>query len=239
MSQPNTIAVRVENVVKSFANGDAHTFALKGASLEARFGELLMIVGPSGCGKTTLLSVICGTLKFDEGEVSVFDHKLRSMRNGDITRFRRENIGFIFQQFNLIPTLTAVENVSVPLILQGVSASDAEKRAKSMLEKVGLGEKFKSYPNQLSGGQQQRVAISRALVHEPRLIICDEPTASLDSASGHKTLKLLRQSAVHPDRCVIIVTHDSRIYEFADRIVQMDDGRVTGHFDDPTQLQHA
>ena len=239
MSQPNTIAVRVENVVKSFANGDARTFALKGASLEARFGELLMIVGPSGCGKTTLLSVICGTLKFDEGEVSVFDQKLRSMRNGDITRFRRENIGFIFQQFNLIPTLTAVENVSVPLILQGVSASDAEKRAKSMLEKVGLGEKIKSYPNQLSGGQQQRVAISRALVHEPRLIICDEPTASLDSASGHKTLELLRQSAVHPDRCVIIVTHDSRIYEFADRIVQMDDGRVTGHFDDPTQLQHA
>ncbi len=239
MSQPNTIAVRVENVVKSFANGDARTFALKGASLEARFGELLMIVGPSGCGKTTLLSVICGTLKFDEGEVSVFDQKLRSMRNGDITRFRRENIGFIFQQFNLIPTLTAVENVSVPLILQGLSASDAEKRAKSMLEKVGLGEKIKSYPNQLSGGQQQRVAISRALVHEPRLIICDEPTASLDSASGHKTLELLRQSAVHPDRCVIIVTHDSRIYEFADRIVQMDDGRVTGHFDDPTQLQHA
>ena len=239
MSQPNTIAVRVENVVKSFANGDARTFALKGASLEARFGELLMIVGPSGCGKTTLLSVICGTLKFDEGEVSVFDQKLRSMRNGDITRFRRENIGFIFQQFNLIPTLTAVENVSVPLILQGLSASDAEKRAKSMLEKVGLGEKFKSYPNQLSGGQQQRVAISRALVHEPRLIICDEPTASLDSASGHKTLELLRQSAVHPDRCVIIVTHDSRIYEFADRIVQMDDGRVTGHFDDLTQLQHA
>jgi putative ABC transport system ATP-binding protein len=239
MSQPNTIAVRVENVVKSFANGDARSFALKGASLEARFGELLMIVGPSGCGKTTLLSVICGTLKFDEGEVSVFDQKLRSMRNGDITRFRRENIGFIFQQFNLIPTLTAVENVSVPLILQGLSASDAEKRAKSMLEKVGLGEKIKSYPNQLSGGQQQRVAISRALVHEPRLIICDEPTASLDSASGHKTLELLRQSAVHPDRCVIIVTHDSRIYEFADRIVQMDDGRVTGHFDDPTQLQHA
>jgi putative ABC transport system ATP-binding protein len=239
MSQQNTIAVRVENVVKSFANGDARTFALKGASLEARFGELLMIVGPSGCGKTTLLSVICGTLKFDEGEVSVFDQKLRSMRNGDITRFRRENIGFIFQQFNLIPTLTAVENVSVPLILQGLSASDAEKRAKSMLEKVGLGEKIKSYPNQLSGGQQQRVAISRALVHEPRLIICDEPTASLDSASGHKTLELLRQSAVHPDSCVIIVTHDSRIYEFADRIVQMDDGRVTGHFDDPTQLQHA
>ncbi|MCX6973659.1 MAG: ABC transporter ATP-binding protein [Verrucomicrobia bacterium] len=209
MSTPSPIAVKVENVVKSFANGDSRTFALKGASLEARFGELLMIVGPSGCGKTTLLSVICGTLKFEEGDVAVFGQELRAMRNGDITRFRRENIGFIFQQFNLIPTLTAVENVSIPLILKGVSTAQAEKRACEVLEKVGLADKYKSYPSQLSGGQQQRVAISRALVHEPRL------------------------------RCVIIVTHDSRIYEFADRIVQMDDGRVVGQFDDPSQLSHA
>ena len=239
MNGQNPIAVRVENVVKSFASGDARTFALKGASLEARFGELLMIVGPSGCGKTTLLSVICGTLKFEEGEVSIFGQNLKTMRNGEITRFRRENIGFIFQQFNLIPTLTAVENVSVPLILQGFSRHEAEKRSRTILDQVGLAEKFASYPSQLSGGQQQRIAISRALVHEPRLIICDEPTASLDAAAGHKTLELLRSSAVHPERCVLIVTHDSRIYEFADRIVQMDDGRVTGHFDDPTQLHHA
>lgn len=239
MNGQNPIAVRVQEVVKSFASGDARTFALKGASLEARFGELLMIVGPSGCGKTTLLSVICGTLKFEEGEVSIFGQNLKTMRNGEITRFRRENIGFIFQQFNLIPTLTAVENVSVPLILQGVSRHEAEKRSRSILEKVGLAEKFASFPSQLSGGQQQRVAISRALVHEPRLIICDEPTASLDAAAGHKTLELLRSSAVHPERCVLIVTHDSRIYEFADRIVQMDDGRVIGHCDDPTQLHHA
>ena len=239
MSEPSPIAVKVDNVVKSFANGDSRTFALKGARLEARFGELLMIVGPSGCGKTTLLSVICGTLKFEEGDVAVFGHELRAMRNGDITRFRRENIGFIFQQFNLIPTLTAVENVSIPLILKGVSTAQAEKRACEVLEKVGLADKYKSYPSQLSGGQQQRVAISRALVHEPRLIICDEPTAALDSVSGHKTLELLQESAVRPDRCVIIVTHDSRIYEFADRIVQMDDGRVVGQFDDPSQLSHA
>jgi len=161
MNGQNPIAVRVENVVKSFASGDARTFALKGASLEARFGELLMIVGPSGCGKTTLLSVICGTLKFEEGEVSVFGQNLKTMRNGDITRFRRENIGFIFQQFNLIPTLTAVENVSVPLILQGFSRNEAEKRSRTILERVGLAEKFASYPSQLSGGQQQRIAISR------------------------------------------------------------------------------
>jgi putative ABC transport system ATP-binding protein len=131
-----------------------------------------------------------------------------------------------------------VENVSIPLILQGRPTAEAEKKARSVLEQVGLGDKFKSYPNQLSGGQQQRVAISRALVHEPRLIICDEPTAALDSVSGHKTLELLKASALKPDRCVIIVTHDSRIYPFADRIVQMDDGHVIGHFDDHTQLQH-
>ena len=123
MSETPKIAVRVENVVKTFSGGDSRVFALKRASLEARFGEILMIVGPSGCGKTTLLSVICGTLKFDEGRITVFDKDLGKMRNGEITRFRRENIGFIFQQFNLIPTLTTVENVSIPLILQGKSTS--------------------------------------------------------------------------------------------------------------------
>ena len=239
MNETHQVAVRVENVVKSFTGGDSSVFALKGASLEARFGEILMIVGPSGCGKTTLLSVICGTLKFEEGNITVFDKDLGKMRNGEITRFRRENIGFIFQQFNLIPTLTAVENVSIPLILQGKSTAEAERRSRTILEQVGLSDKFKSFPHQLSGGQQQRVAISRALVHEPRLVICDEPTAALDSVSGHKTLELLKASALQPDRCVIIVTHDSRIYEFADRIVQMDDGHVVGHFKDHTQINHA
>lgn len=175
MSAAPDTAVRVENVVKCFGGGDSRIFALKGASLEARFGEILMIVGPSGCGKTTLLSVICGTLDFDEGKITVFDRDLGKMRNGDMTRFRRENIGFIFQQFNLIPTLTTVENVSIPLILQGRPTAEAERRARIVLEQVGLAEKFKSHPNQLSGGQQQRVAIARALVHEPRLIIATSP----------------------------------------------------------------
>jgi len=233
------IAVRVRNVVKSFPSGDSRTYALKGATLEARFGELLMIVGPSGCGKTTLLSVMCGTLGFDEGDISVFDHDLRRMKDGQITRFRCENIGFIFQQFNLIPTLTAAENASVPLVLNGVRPSEAERRASRMLAEVGIGEKAGSYPNQLSGGQQQRVAISRALVHEPRLVICDEPTASLDAATGQKTLELLKSSALHPDRCVIVVTHDNRIYHFADRIAEMEDGRVTGIYDNPKDYHHA
>jgi putative ABC transport system ATP-binding protein len=233
------IAVRVKNVVKSFPSGDARTFALKGATLEARFGELLMIVGPSGCGKTTLLSVICGTLRCEEGEVEVFGHNIRTMKDSALTQFRCEKIGFIFQQFNLIPTLTAAENVSVPLVLNRVRPHEAEKRAGLMMAELGIGEKTRSFPNQLSGGQQQRVAISRALVHEPQLVICDEPTAALDAASGQKTLELLKSSALQPDRCVIVVTHDSRIYHFADRIAEMEDGRVTGIFEDPKDYHHA
>jgi len=235
----SNLAINVENAVKSFPAGDTRTYALKGATLDAKFGELLMIVGPSGCGKTTLLSVICGTLKCEEGRLTVFDHDLRAMKEGQITQFRCENVGFVFQQFNLIPTLTAVENASVPLILNGVSTAEATRRAGEVLEKVGIGEKRHSYPSQLSGGQQQRVAIARALAHEPRLIICDEPTASLDAATGQKTLDLLKSSALQPDRCVIVVTHDNRIYHFADRIAEMEDGRVTGIHNDPKNYHHV
>ena len=134
-------AIRVENVVKTFGSGEARTFALKGASLEARFGELLMIVGPSGCGKTTLLSVICGTLNFDSGRIEVFGKDLAQMSTGEITRFRCENIGFIFQQFNLIPTLTAVENASIPLLLNGYRQQKAEQTAAAVLDQVGLGQR--------------------------------------------------------------------------------------------------
>lgn len=235
----SNLAINVADVVKSFPAGDTRTFALKGATLDARFGELLMIVGPSGCGKTTLLSVICGTLQCEEGTLTIFDHDLRKMKDSQITRFRCENVGFIFQQFNLIPTLTAVENVSIPMILNGTSHQESLRRAGDVMAEVGLGEKLHSYPSQLSGGQLQRVAISRALVHQPRLIICDEPTASLDAAAGQKTLDLLKSSALQPDRCVIVVTHDNRIYHFADRIAEMEDGRVIGIYDDPKDYHHA
>ena len=235
----SNLAINVADVVKSFPAGDTRTFALKGATLDARFGELLMIVGPSGCGKTTLLSVICGTLQCEEGTLTIFDQDLRKMKDSQITRFRCENVGFIFQQFNLIPTLTAVENVSIPMVLNGASHKESLRRAGDVMAEVGLGEKLHSYPSQLSGGQLQRVAISRALVHEPRLIICDEPTASLDAAAGQKTLDLLKSSALQPDRCVIVVTHDNRIYHFADRIAEMEDGRVIGIYDDPKDYHHA
>ena len=220
------IAIRARDVVKTFGTGDSRVHALKGANLEVKFGELLMIVGPSGCGKTTLLSVICGTLGFDSGEVEVFGQDLRKLKASAITAFRGQHVGFIFQQFNLVPTWTAAENVSVPLLLNGARPKAAEQAAAAMLEAVGIGDKKHAFPRQLSGGQQQRVAIARALVHEPRLIICDEPTAALDAVSGFRVLELLKKSACRPDRCVIVVTHDSRIFSFADRIAEMEDGNL-------------
>lgn len=220
------VAVRVEKVVKTFPNGDTPTYALRDVSFTALAGQLTMIVGPSGCGKTTLLSVICGTLAIDSGRIEVFGNDLEAMRDAEITAFRSRNVGFIFQQFNLIPTLTLVENASIPLILQGCPRRKAEEKAAAVLTELGLGNRVHSFPKQLSGGQQQRVAIARALVHEPRLIICDEPTASLDARTGHHALELLKQNALRADRCVIVVTHDSRIFSFADSIAEMEDGRV-------------
>ena len=221
------MAVEVTSVVKTFPNGDnTPTYALRGVSFKARSGQLTMIVGPSGCGKTTLLSVICGTLAIDSGDIKVFGNDLQQMSDAGITRFRSKNVGFILQQFNLIPTLTVVENASIPLILQGWNYRKAEEKAAAVLKDVGLGDRIRSFPRQLSGGQQQRVAISRALVHDPKLIICDEPTASLDAVTGHHALELLKESACRPDRCVLVVTHDSRIFSFADWIAEMEDGKV-------------
>jgi putative ABC transport system ATP-binding protein len=219
-------AVITNSLVKTYGRGEGMVHALKGVDFEARGGEFMMIVGPSGCGKTTLLSVICGTLNYEEGSVSVFGRDLSSMSQSQLTAFRRDNIGFVFQQFNLIPTWNALENVSIPLLLQGRSRRYAEREAIALMEKVGIGDKLKALPSQLSGGQQQRVAIARALVHQPRLLICDEPTAALDAVSGRKVLELLKETACGPDRCVIVVTHDSRIFSFADRITEMEDGHM-------------
>lgn len=223
----NSFAVHVRNVTKTFGVGEAKTHALKGVNFDAREGELLMIVGPSGCGKTTLLSVIAGTLEFDSGEVDVFQAPLHSLSKEKITNFRGQNIGFIFQQFNLIPTLTCAENVSVPLLINGIRRSVAEKKANQLLEEVGLSGRGKDRPTNLSGGQQQRVAIARALIHQPKLIICDEPTSALDKDTGQKIMELLRDVARAPGRCVIVVTHDNRIFKFADRMTEMEDGRVS------------
>lgn len=219
-------AVRLTGVDKSFGEGDSRTRVLKKTDFDARLGELLMLVGPSGCGKTTLLSILAGTLHADAGEINVLGYPLHTMRSGPTTKFRSNHLGFIFQQFNLIPTLTVAENVSVPLLIQGVGSAKAEKRAREMLELVGIPEKAAQVPAKLSGGQQQRVAIARALVHEPPLLVCDEPTSALDSENGLKVMELLRNVARQPNRTVIVVTHDPRIYHFADRMADMEDGRI-------------
>jgi putative ABC transport system ATP-binding protein len=199
---------------------------LKGVDLDVASGEVLLLVGPSGSGKTTLLSVIAGILESDEGDVQVLGESMQELSASAKTDFRRDHLGFIFQQYNLLPTLTAVENAAVPLFIQGVPKAEAKARAEEVLRTMGMGERLTALPTKLSGGEQQRVAIARALVAEPQLLLCDEPTASLDGETGHRIVEQLCAVGKHPDRAVIIVTHDSRIFEFGDRIVHMEDGRV-------------
>lgn len=224
----DALAVDVRGVFKQFNQGGYCIEALKNVSLQAFMREMLMIVGPSGCGKTTLLSVIAGTLLTDKGEVDLFGHPLHKLSQKAITRFRQQHVGFIFQQYHLIRTLNCVENVSVPLLLNGINSSEAHERAAAALEKVGLKGREKEVPRNLSGGQQQRVAIARALVHNPRLIICDEPTAALDANTGYRVMDLLKEISNQSNRCILIVTHDNRIFKYANRIVEMDDGKVVG-----------
>jgi putative ABC transport system ATP-binding protein len=220
------IAVRCRGVTKTYGAGEASVMALRGIDLDVRRGELLMVVGPSGCGKTTLISVIAGILDQDSGQCEVFGRDLKDMDQSARAQFRGVSIGFVFQLFNLLPALNAIENVSVPLLINGVARKNAEARAEEVLKTVRLGTRLDALPGKLSGGQQQRVAIARALVHEPKLIVCDEPTSNLDHATGHSMMELLRDVAKSPDRALIIVTHDPRIFEFADRIARMDDGKI-------------
>lgn len=201
--------------------------ALRGIDLDVQQGELLMLVGPSGCGKTSLISVIAAMLEPDSGDCFLLDAHLREMSIQQRTAFRGRHVGFVFQAFNLLPALSALDNVAAPLLIQGLSQHQAEAKARAVLERVGLADHAYQPPGQLSGGQQQRVAIARALVHDPDLIICDEPTSSLDHATGHDVMHLLRDLAKKDQRTLIVVTHDLRILEFADRIAQMEDGRIT------------
>ncbi len=218
--------MRCTGVTKSYGAGDAKVMALRGIDLDVRHGELLMVVGPSGCGKTTLISVIAGILDRDAGECRVLGRDLKRLGTKERARFRGASIGFVFQLFNLLPALNLVENVTVPLLINGVPRKDAESRARRVLEEVNLGLRLDALPGKLSGGQQQRVAIARAMVHEPKLIVCDEPTSNLDHATGQTMMQLLRSIAKSPGRALIVVTHDPRIYDFADRIARMDDGKI-------------
>ena len=220
------VAVACRGVTKVFGTGEARVEALRGIDLEVPLGQLTMLVGPSGCGKTTLLSVIAGLLDRTAGAIEVLGVDTTTLSGAQRIEFRRKHLGFVFQQHNLLPALTAAENAAVPLLVAGMARRRAVEQASALLEGLGLGPRLHARPAELSGGQQQRVAFARALIHAPRLIVCDEPTASLDAEAGQRVMEALIQVAVRPDRAVLVVTHDNRIFAFADRIASMEDGRI-------------
>ena len=220
------IAVQCRGVRKEFGNGGGKVLALRGVDLDVRYGAMTLLVGPSGCGKTTLLSVIAGLLNSNGGEVEVLGKRIERLPGRQQILFRRKNLGFVFQQYHLLPALTGAENAAVPLLAAGMPKRKAVQKAKDLLATLGMGERVNALPRELSGGQQQRVALARALIHGPRLLVCDEPTAALDAETGRAVMELLAAEAVRPDRAVIVVTHDNRIFGFADAIARMDDGRI-------------
>jgi putative ABC transport system ATP-binding protein len=220
--------IRCRGVVKDYGTGDTRVRALRGVNLEVCPGELTLLVGPSGCGKTTLISIIAGTLDATSGDVAAFGTDLGHLSKKEKTAFRARNVGFVFQQFNLLPALTATENVAVPLVIGGRPWPAALEAATAVLRSVGLGHRLGSLPRQLSGGEQQRVAIARALVHEPRLLVCDEPTSNIDARTGQAIMELIRRVALDANRVALVVTHDPRVLSYGDRIVRLEDGRVAG-----------
>ncbi|HVB57330.1 MAG TPA: ABC transporter ATP-binding protein [Candidatus Acidoferrales bacterium] len=221
------VAIKATGVVKWFGE-EAKTVALNGVVLEAYFGEMLYVIGPSGCGKTTLLSVLSGILRPNSGNVLVEGAEIWSFDADHLAEFRLNKIGFVFQDFHLFPRLTSAENVAIPMILKRKSWDEAMSEAVKYLHFVGLGDRAELHPTRLSGGEQQRVAIARAMVSQPDVLIMDEPTASLDGETGRTIVNFVHTNLLSEKRCIVIVTHDSRIYEFADRILYMEDGRIIG-----------
>ena len=222
------VAIQALGLNKWFGEGETRTNAVKEVSFDAQFGEMLYVVGPSGSGKTTMLSMISGILRPNGGTVKIEGQEIWTMSNDALADFRLHKIGFVFQDYHLFPRLTTVENVAIPLILQRRPWDDALKEAALNLEVVGLKARAELPPVKLSGGEQQRVAIARAIVSRPDILILDEPTASLDGDTGRNIVRFVREHILSDKRCIIIVTHDSRIYEFADRIIRMEDGTITG-----------
>lgn len=236
--QTSTFAASARGVIMEFATGAEPIRVLHGIDMDLSYGRITFLIGPSGSGKTTMLSILSGTLTPTAGQVEVMGERLDKMNQSQLVKFRRQRIGFIFQQYNLVSTLTAAENAAIPLIADGVAWEQATKRASDLLAHLGLGDHINKLPRQLSGGQQQRVAIARALVHAPALVVCDEPTAALDAAAGQAVMQLLVEAAKDPKRAVLVVTHDDRIYRYADRIIQIEDGRLLAE-GSPTPSQEA
>ncbi len=222
-------AIVADKLTKWFGQDGARTYAVREASFKAYWGEMLYIVGPSGSGKTTLLSMISGILRPNSGSVTIGGRRdLWSLPDNDIADFRLNTIGFVFQDYHLFPRLTTAENVAIPLILQKRSWDDALQAAARYLEVVGLADKAQLPPGKLSGGEQQRVAIARAIVHDPAILVFDEPTASLDGDTGRRIVSFVKTEILNSKRCILIITHDSRIFEYSHRIMEMEDGRITG-----------
>lgn len=219
--------VETKNLTKIYGSGDTAVTALDHVSFTVDPGEFVAIMGPSGCGKSTLLHLVGGLDRPTEGSVMIGGHNLTDLSDNKLTELRRRRIGFVFQFFNLIPVLNAVENAALPITLDGVALATARQRATDWLVKIDMADRLTHRPDQLSGGQQQRVAVARALVAEPEIILADEPTGNLDTHSGDEIAKLLRQASKEWNRSVIMVTHDPRIAAYADRIIFLKDGRIT------------
>jgi len=222
------LAVKATELVKWFGEGDAKTFAVRGVSFDAFFGEMLYIEGPSGSGKTTLLSVISGILRPNSGRVLVEDTDIWNLTSDQIADFRLNKVGFVFQDYHLFPRLTTVENVAIPLIMKKLDWNESINMAMDYLDIVGIKDRANLPPVKLSGGEQQRVAIARAIASRPDILIFDEPTASLDGDTGRRIVDFVKRNILTEKRCIIMVTHDSRIFEYADRIMKMEDGRIIG-----------
>jgi len=221
------IAIQARGVSKWFGEGESRTLAVKQVDFEAFFGEIVYIVGPSGSGKTTLLSMLSGILKPNEGSVIMAGNDLWSLSNDELADFRLKSIGFVFQDYHLFPRLTTAENVAIPLILKRRPWDETISEARKYLDIVGLKSRADLPPVKLSGGEQQRVAIARAMISQPDILIMDEPTASLDGDTGRSILGFVKTSVLNEKRCIIVVTHDARINEFASRILTMEDGKLT------------
>jgi putative ABC transport system ATP-binding protein len=227
--------VEIRNLKKTYGKGNTTVTALNGINLSLEKGEFVSVMGPSGCGKSTLLHLMGGLDSYDSGDIILSGKNLGGMKDDEITILRRRNIGFIFQNFNLIPVLTALDNVALPRILDGMKTADAKAAAKTWLVRLGLGDRLDHRPSELSGGQQQRVAIARALASEPALILADEPTGNLDSLMGDEVVSLLKNITSEYGRTILMVTHDSRMAAYADRIIFLKDGTVV----DETRLVGA
>jgi putative ABC transport system ATP-binding protein len=220
------VAVQAIDLGKWFGPEDIRTYAVREVSFEVNYGEMLYITGPSGSGKTTLLSMISGILRPNAGTVVVEGKEIWKLSSNELADFRLHTVGFVFQDYHLFPKLTTVENVALPLILQKHDWDESLRKAMEFLEVVGLQDRAELNPGKLSGGEQQRVALARAIVSSPDILIMDEPTASLDGATGRRIISFIREKILNDHRCVLIVSHDSRIFEYADRNIKMEDGRI-------------